>query len=365
MTKKDVMMWDYKRKEGIYIITLAQNVHNVRMNQNAIAVICKNFVFLYNITSFELIQRLTLNYHMGRVVLTTNDQHSHPFMFYSDSLEEGWLNIYNIETNKNQRSILAHKSAILSIATNAVGDIVATASTFGEVIRLWASVSGHKLCSFEKSRATVFTSLQISRTSKFIMACDKQGSISVYRIPLESIAAEPDTETPQDDNMLRFDKDPTPQPERDSFVSDAIDFETFDKLGFNEWGDSGMLIKDETPQKKEESKQPQPDKINHLLSWASSQFACFTPIMQSWTDITKSEKPFSSTLVSGKESESSPLWLICGEVPIDAQRSMVYVFNRADGRVHVYNTFGGIREEGAGETWELLPESTQSIFDLK
>jgi hypothetical protein len=101
LTKKDVMMYDVSRKEGIYIITLAQNVHNVRMNLNAIAVMSKHFVFLYNLQTYELIQRLTLNFHLGRVVLTNNDQHLYPFMFYSDSLEEGWLNVYNMETNKN------------------------------------------------------------------------------------------------------------------------------------------------------------------------------------------------------------------------------------------------------------------------
>lgn len=63
-------------------------------------------------------------------------------MFYSDSLEVGWLNIYNIEANKRQRSFIAHKSAILTIATSAVGDIVATASTYGEVVRLWSTMTG-------------------------------------------------------------------------------------------------------------------------------------------------------------------------------------------------------------------------------
>ena len=160
------------------------------MNVNAVAVITKHFVFLYNLSSFELIQRLTLNYHMGRVVLTHNEKGMYPFMFYSDSLEAGWLNVYNMETNKNQRSVLAHKSAILTLATNAVGDIVATTSTWGEVIRLWSSMTGQKLCSFEKSRGTVLTSLCIARSSKFITSCDNAGNIKIYRIPLENITAE-------------------------------------------------------------------------------------------------------------------------------------------------------------------------------
>ena len=79
---------------------------------------------------------------------------------------------------------------MLTIATNAVGDIVATTSTWGEVIRLWSSMTGQKLCSFEKSRASVLTSLCIARSSKFITSCDTTGNISIYRIPLETISAE-------------------------------------------------------------------------------------------------------------------------------------------------------------------------------
>jgi hypothetical protein len=45
--------------------------------------------------------------------------------------------------------------------------------------------------------------------------------------------------------MLPAEKE-TPAPERDSFISE-VDFNTFDKLGFNDFGDSGMLIKEDVP----------------------------------------------------------------------------------------------------------------------
>ena len=154
--------------------------------------ITKHFVFLYSPTNHELIQRLTLNYHLGRVVLTNNERQQYPFLFYSNELDMGLLTIYNMERNKKHREIIAHKSAVLTIATNAVGDVVATASTFGEVIRLWSTVTGHKLCSFEKSRSSVLSSLQIARSSKFVVSCDNQQSMSIYRIPLESILAVPE-----------------------------------------------------------------------------------------------------------------------------------------------------------------------------
>jgi hypothetical protein len=143
-------------------------------------------------------------------------------------------------------------------------------------------------------------------------------------------------------------------------VSDAIDFNTFDKLGFNDFGDSGMLIMDETPGKSKDvvtraSQIPTKQRIDtKFLDWASSQFACFRPVMQSWTDITHSVKPFSSVRIPGLENEqvdNSKPQLICGEIPQDAEKSLVYVFNRMDGKVHTFSTFGGVRDEREGETW--------------
>ncbi len=58
--------------------------------------------------------------------------------------------------------------------------------------------------------------------------------------------------------------------------------------------------------------------------------------------------------------------LICAEVPMDTEglSSKIYVFNRIDGRLHSYNTFGGVRDEAQGEVWELVAEESNSIYDL-
>jgi hypothetical protein len=44
--------------------------------------------------------------------------------------------------------------------------------------------------------------------------------------------------------------------------------------------------------------------------------------------------------------------------------SKIYVFNRIDGRLHTYNTFGGVRDAAEGDVWELVPEESNSIYDL-
>jgi hypothetical protein len=90
--------------------------------------------------------------------------------------------------------------------------------------------------------------------------------------------------------------------------------------------------------------------------------------MQSWTDITHSVKSYASVRIpglEGDEQDSKPK-LICGEFPYpqEAYKSIVYVFNRLDGKLHTFNTFSSKAESGE-EAWELVPESTLSIYDLK
>jgi hypothetical protein len=57
-------------------------------------------------------------------------------------------------------------------------------------------------------------------------------------------------------------------------VSDAIDFNTFDKLGFADPGDSGMLIRDDAHETKKapakDTPKNQPRLDTKVLSWASS-----------------------------------------------------------------------------------------------
>ena len=87
---------------------------------------------------------------MSRVVLSPNISRNKPLLFFSDSTENGILSTYNIERNKVVRKIMAHNTAILKIACDLEGYVVATNSANGDVIRLWSSESGIKLATFRQ-----------------------------------------------------------------------------------------------------------------------------------------------------------------------------------------------------------------------
>jgi hypothetical protein len=126
-----------------------------------------------------------------------------------------------------------------------------------------------------------------------------------------------------------------------------------------------MLIAQKTPEKETPKMLPPYERLDaKVMKWASAQFACFGPLMQGYFDITQAQTPFSSVQVP-TQGDPSKHWMIVGEIPVEADRSVVYAFNRADGMVHSFNAYGAVRQQGEPEQWELVPDKTESIYDLK
>jgi WD40 repeat protein len=172
--------------------------------------------------------------HLGRVHLSLNESMAYPYIYYSNSVDSGLLTIYNIQTLAVQRRISAHKSSILNIAGNAAGDLVATASTFGEVIRLWSSSTGQKLCTLDKLKGVKLTSLQISRHSNFISTCDNAGNFCMFRIPPDAFvnALKNAQKYITEDGQLTN--------------SSSHDLAAFDKLESSDFGDTRQLIEEQS-----------------------------------------------------------------------------------------------------------------------
>jgi hypothetical protein len=95
--------------------------------------------------------------------------------------------------------------------------------------------------------------------------------MSIFRIPLEQITLpEPTTLQLDQDAQMIIEKETPMGPERDSFVSNAGDIDTFENL--KNFNDSALLIRDDPPKKKEVAKPvaPPPRLDTKILSWASS-----------------------------------------------------------------------------------------------
>jgi len=113
-----------------------------------VAVLSKDKVYLYDLGGMTFIHRLNLDYHLGRVVLASNASNERPFLFYSNSADEGTLKVFDLEQRKVTKTLQCHQTAILRFACDLDGSFVVTCSSHGDVLRLWNVQKGVRIASY-------------------------------------------------------------------------------------------------------------------------------------------------------------------------------------------------------------------------
>lgn len=114
------------------------------MNQDLIVVSTKDKIFIYKLNGLEIVDRLEVENHLGRIVLSPCAE-LNPYVAYSQSLKDGQLTVYDYRQQRKLKSIDCHKTPILKLAFSPFGNMIATCSTQGGMIRVFAIPTGEKL----------------------------------------------------------------------------------------------------------------------------------------------------------------------------------------------------------------------------
>lgn len=152
------------------------------MNDEVIFVATKERIFMYHLDGMRILDRLDVDNHLGRIVISPSPD-MHPYLIYSHSLKEGSVAVYDTRTQKHVKLLRCHKTPILHIAINFMGNMVATCSTQGQMIRVFSIPGGEKLYTFSRGlkNATQF-SLNFSKNSAFLLSSSDTGTIHVFQL---------------------------------------------------------------------------------------------------------------------------------------------------------------------------------------
>lgn len=150
------------------------------MNEECIFVATKDRIFVYNLDGMKLMDKLDVDNHLGRIVLSPTPD-MNPYMIFSHSLKEGLLSVYDTHTQKQVKVIRCHKTPILKVAVSYLGNMVATCSTQGQMIRVFSIPNGEKLYTFTRGiKNTTQYCLNFSRNSAFLLSSSDTGTIHVF-----------------------------------------------------------------------------------------------------------------------------------------------------------------------------------------
>ena len=194
-----LVIWNDATSKVIMEITVDFKIKNIKVKNSLIAIIGKKKIKIYYYNSLEDI----MEYRDIDTILTTDnkngiftmnlDPKKHIIAYLTKNIGEIVIKTYSQPKNKNDdidnkissstKNISAHQTEITLMSLNHQGDIIASCSQKGSIIRLFNTSNGNLLK--ELRRGTDFAeiySLNFDPTSQYILCSSSKGTIHVFNI---------------------------------------------------------------------------------------------------------------------------------------------------------------------------------------
>ncbi|KAL4572107.1 hypothetical protein LXL04_018876 [Taraxacum kok-saghyz] len=180
-----VMIWDDHQGRCIGELSFRSEVRGVRLRRDRIIVILEQKIFVYNFTDLKLLQQIeTFANPKG---LCEVSQASGNFVLVCLGLRKGQVRVEHY-ASKRTKFILAHDSRIACFALSQNGNMLATASNKGTLVRIFNTHDGTLLHEVRRGadRAEIH-SLAFSPTAEWLAVSSDKGTIHVFSItPLDN-----------------------------------------------------------------------------------------------------------------------------------------------------------------------------------
>lgn len=178
-SQKKLVIWDTMINMGITEMQFKSKINKVKMNFEYIMIATKDHIFVNLVDQFKDQIKIKSENHLSRIVLSPFTVN--PYLLYSDNNYDGELLVYDLVKQKCINTIRCHEKPILTVAINLYGNMVATSSTFGQMIRVFSVPKGEKLFTFNRGiNISTMYSLNFSNDSSFLMSSSDTGTIHVF-----------------------------------------------------------------------------------------------------------------------------------------------------------------------------------------
>ena len=178
--KYHVVIWDDYQQKSLSELKFSQNVLNLKLRKDKIIVICLNKIFIFHLKTFQNLD----------IIETGENPHgcigiSYPLeitkIAYPDKIK-GKINIKHYENSKTIK-IDAHEKTIDYIILTFNGDLMASATESGTIIRIFDTESGNLLQEVRrgKDKASI-NCITFSQDCRFIMASSNRGTVHVWSL---------------------------------------------------------------------------------------------------------------------------------------------------------------------------------------
>lgn len=180
-TSKNVLIvWDHKDNKGLIRIDFSEPIKNLLIHHKDKIVVCvKDKIHIFaSFTGKLLAERETFNNPNGIACISNTDD----LKIVTLGNRKGEIIIWNFDINESEKVIQAHDNNIECLAINKNGNLVATSSELGTLIRIFDINIGNKLFEFRRgTQPSKISSLAFSYDDKYLACCStRNGTVHLF-----------------------------------------------------------------------------------------------------------------------------------------------------------------------------------------
>ncbi|KAG6647822.1 hypothetical protein CIPAW_07G104800 [Carya illinoinensis] len=175
-----VMIWDDHQGRCIGELSFRSDVRSVRLRRDRIVVVLEQKVYVYNFADLKLLHQIeTISNPKG---LCSVSQLATSLVLVCPGLQKGQVRVEHY-ASKRTKFIMAHDSRIACFALTPDGQLLATASSKGTLVRVFNSIDGTLLQEVRRGadRAEIY-SLAFSSTAQWLAVSSDKGTVHVFNL---------------------------------------------------------------------------------------------------------------------------------------------------------------------------------------
>ncbi|KAK4441754.1 Autophagy-related protein 18a [Sesamum alatum] len=174
------MIWDDHQSRCIGELSFRSEVRGVRLRRDRIVVVLEQKIFVYNFADLKLLHQIeTIANPKG---LCAVSQVAGSFVLVCPGLQKGQVRVEHY-ASKRTKFIMAHDSRIACFALSQDGNLLATASSKGTLVRIFNTHDGSLLQEVRRGadRAEIH-SLAFSATAQWLAVSSDKGTVHVFSL---------------------------------------------------------------------------------------------------------------------------------------------------------------------------------------
>ncbi|KXJ89651.1 WD40-repeat-containing domain protein [Microdochium bolleyi] len=205
LSPRHLIIQNTKRASVICELTFPSAVLAVRLNRKRLAVVLEDEIYLYDISNMSLLTNIATSPNPSAICALSpssencyiayplpkpredgqdakRPSHAPPTSLYAP-VTSGDVLIYDTLTLKAVTVVQAHRSPLSCIALNSEGNLLATASETGTIIRVFSVPNGQKLFQFRRGTypSTIY-SMSFNMASSLLCVSSASETVHIFRL---------------------------------------------------------------------------------------------------------------------------------------------------------------------------------------